>query len=53
MILGFNGLLNQFLLHFGLIKAPLELMYTEFAVIIGLVYLLLPYDLAYAPALKN
>ena len=43
MILGFNGLLNQLLLYFGLITEPLELIYTEFAVIIGLVYLLLPF----------
>lgn len=43
VILGQNGVLNQFLLHFGIINEPLKLMYTRFSVIVGMVYVLLPY----------
>lgn len=43
MLFGFNGLLNQFLMYLGLIQEPFAFIYTEFAVIIGLVYLLLPF----------
>ncbi len=43
VILGNKGLLNQFLLALGVIEAPLKIMYTSNAVIIGLVHLLLPY----------
>lgn len=43
VVLGNNGLLNQFLVSFGLIKSPLVIMNTYKAVIIGLVHLLLPY----------
>lgn len=43
VILGNNGLLNQFLLAIGLIRHPLVIMNTYKAVIIGLVHLLLPY----------
>ncbi len=42
-LLSFNGLLNQCLLSLHLIDKPLTLMYTKFAVILGLVYLLLPF----------
>ncbi len=42
LILATNGLLNKALLSLGLIEEPLQLLYTEGAVIIGLVYLLLP-----------
>ena len=41
-ILGKNGLINSFLLKFSIIKEPIQLMYTEFAIIIGSVYLFLP-----------
>ena len=43
LILATNGLLNSALLSIGLIDEPLQLLYTEGAVIIGLVYLLLPF----------
>jgi spermidine/putrescine transport system permease protein len=43
LILATNGLLNQGLMNLGLIDGPLQLLYTEGAVIIGLVYLLLPF----------
>lgn len=38
-----KGLLNALLLWLGIISAPLELMYTETAVFIGMVYTLLPF----------
>jgi putative spermidine/putrescine transport system permease protein len=41
-ILGKNGLLNQMLLRIGLIKAPVQMLYTESAIVIGSVYLFLP-----------
>ncbi len=43
VILGNNGLLNQFLTGFGIVEEPIKIMYTGTAVIIGLVHLLLPY----------
>ncbi len=43
IVLGTQGLLNRVLLDLGLIDAPLRLMYTETAVMIGLVYILLPF----------
>ena len=42
-ILGEQGLINATLLQFGLINEPLRLLYTEAAVIMGLVHFLLPY----------
>jgi putative spermidine/putrescine transport system permease protein len=41
-ILGKNGLINRFLQNIGLIDAPLKLLYTDFAIVIGSVYLFLP-----------
>ena len=41
-ILGKNGIVNRILLLSGLVKVPLTLLYTEFAIIIGSVYLFLP-----------
>lgn len=38
-----KGLLNAALLSLGLISEPLELMYTDIAVFIGMVYTLLPF----------
>ncbi|MEL7625136.1 MAG: ABC transporter permease [Clostridiales bacterium] len=43
VILGNKGLLNQFLQAMGLVSAPLKIMNTPVAVIIGLVHLLVPY----------
>lgn len=43
IVLKANGLLNQILLSFGLIDEPLELLYTEPAVILGMLYALLPF----------
>ena len=42
-ILGTRGLINTSLLSLGVIDQPLQLLYTEFAVIIGLSYILLPF----------
>lgn len=42
-LLGSKGLINGALLAAGLVERPLQLIYTEFAVIVGLVYLLLPF----------
>jgi putative spermidine/putrescine transport system permease protein len=41
-ILGKNGVLNSFLLSLNIIKEPVGLLYSEFAIIIGTVYLFLP-----------
>lgn len=41
-ILGKNGVINQCLMNLGWIDEPMSLLYTEFAVIIGTVYLFLP-----------
>lgn len=43
LILATNGLLNSALLSLGVIEEPTQLLYTEGAVIVGLVYLLLPF----------
>jgi len=43
LILATNGLLNNALMSIGLIDEPMQMLYTEGAVIIGLVYLLLPF----------
>lgn len=41
-MLGKNGVINSFLLKLSIIKEPIQMMYTEFAIIIGSVYLFLP-----------
>ncbi len=41
-ILGSNGIINQFLLNVGLIDEPMQMLYTEFAIVIGSLYLFLP-----------
>lgn len=41
-ILGRTGVINNFLIRIGLIEQPIALLYTEFAIIIGSVYLFLP-----------
>ncbi len=42
-MLGTQGIINQALMSLGLIDAPLRIMFTETAVSIGLVYILLPF----------
>ncbi|MCX7555555.1 ABC transporter permease subunit [Xanthomonadaceae bacterium JHOS43] len=42
-ILKTNGLINQFLMWLGVIEQPLELLYTNLAVYIGIVYNYLPF----------
>jgi putative spermidine/putrescine transport system permease protein len=41
-ILGRNGVINTLLLNLGIIQEPLTLLYTEFSVLIGTIYLFLP-----------
>ena len=41
-ILGSNGIINKMLLAMNLIEKPMKLLYTDFAIIIGSVYLFLP-----------
>ena len=43
IILGKKGLVNTLLVGTGIVDEPLSLLYTEFAVIFGLVYILLPF----------
>ena len=43
IILGKKGLVNTLLVGTGIVDKPLSLLYTEFAVIFGLVYILLPF----------
>lgn len=43
IVLGTQGILNQALLGLDIIDKPLRIMYTETAVMIGLVYILLPF----------
>ncbi|MBF0363579.1 MAG: ABC transporter permease subunit [Oligoflexia bacterium] len=42
IILGTEGILNTILIHLKIISAPLEIIYTPTAVIVGFVYLLIP-----------
>jgi spermidine/putrescine transport system permease protein len=42
-LLGQEGLFNSAFMGLGLIKEPLQMLYTEFAVIVGLTYILLPF----------
>lgn len=43
LMLGNKGLVNSLLVGLGVVDEPVELLYTEFAVIFGLVYVLLPF----------
>lgn len=43
IIIRINGLLNHVLLLLGIIHQPLQILYTQTAVLIGLVYALLPF----------
>lgn len=42
-LIGHTGLINSALLNLGLISSPLEILYTPYAVILGLVYSWLPF----------
>ena len=42
-LLGNHGLINQVLLHLGILKAPLEILYTRTGVYVGLLYNYLPF----------
>jgi spermidine/putrescine transport system permease protein len=42
-VLATEGLANNFLMNLGLIDAPLDLLFNEFAVVLGLVYGYLPF----------
>jgi len=42
-ILKNNGLLNNFLIYLGVIDEPLQMLHTDFAVYIGIVYAYLPF----------
>ncbi len=41
-ILGSNGIINKAMMAMGLIEKPMKLLYTDFSIIIGSVYLFLP-----------
>ncbi|MGR5167262.1 spermidine/putrescine ABC transporter permease PotB [Vibrio astriarenae] len=43
IVLGTQGILNKSLLYLDIIDKPMRIMYTETAVMIGLVYILLPF----------
>ncbi len=43
VILGDTGVLNTALMSLGLVKAPVKLMFTDLAVIIGLTHVLMPF----------
>lgn len=43
VILGHNGFLNTLLLRIHLIKEPVQMLYTEFSIVLGLVQLFLPF----------
>lgn len=38
-----NGIINSFLVNLGIVNEPLSLLYTRFAVIVGMAYTMLPY----------
>jgi putative spermidine/putrescine transport system permease protein len=43
VLIGRNGIINQALLYLGVINEPLVLLYTKTGILIGMVYVLLPY----------
>ncbi|MFY8154210.1 MAG: ABC transporter permease, partial [Hyphomicrobiales bacterium] len=43
LLLGSTGLVNQGLIALGLIKTPLEFMFTETGVVIALIHVLIPF----------
>jgi len=42
-LLGNQGVVNNVLVGLGIVKEPLQLIYTEFSVIVGLCYILIPF----------
>jgi len=42
-LLGRDGVINRALIHMGLINQPLEMLFTQFAVLVGMVHYMLPY----------
>lgn len=42
-LVGYPGILNDFLLHVGLISSPINILYTPAAVVLGLIYIWLPF----------
>lgn len=42
-LVGYPGILNDFALNFGLISSPINILYTPTAVVIGLIYIWLPF----------
>ncbi|MDR3112562.1 MAG: ABC transporter permease [Elusimicrobiota bacterium] len=42
-LLGRNGYVNDFLIYIGVINEPIEMMFTRSAVVLGMVYTLLPF----------
>lgn len=43
ILLHASGIVNKFLMTLGLTKAPLQLLYNDYAVTVGIVYVLLPF----------
>ncbi|MDA0987466.1 MAG: ABC transporter permease [Bacteroidetes bacterium] len=43
VILGTEGMVNDFLIWIGLVESPIELLFNDFSVMLGLVYGVLPY----------
>lgn len=43
VLLAKNGVINSFLISLGVIDEPLSLLYTPFAVVLGMTYTMLPY----------
>ena len=43
ILLNASGIVNKFLMAIGLIKEPLQLLYNDYAVTVGIVYVLLPF----------
>lgn len=43
VLLGSNGVINQFLLSLGMISAPLKLIHTDGAIVVGLVHVAIPF----------
>jgi putative spermidine/putrescine transport system permease protein len=42
IVLGTKGVVNNLLISLGLVSAPVKMMYTNFAVVVGMVHVLLP-----------
>ncbi|WP_336660513.1 ABC transporter permease [Leucobacter sp. USHLN153] len=54
VLLAKNGVVNSFLISIGVIEQPLSLLYTPFAVVLGMTYTMLPYAvLAMFPTISS